>query len=304
MTIFAATTRVPEVTGDIERLGIGTATLIPGYSLGHAEPAMDAETLLQAAIGDGITYVDTAGAYGDAETRLGQRSDLLEQRGVRICTKVDPAKDITESLRASLERLRMRSVDTALLHSATVEQLTDESIVGPLIEARNRGLTKRIGASTYGVDAALAAIEQTWCDAVQVEHSILNQSVVPKVVGKKRSNQQLIVRSVLCKGLLTRRRHHSGIAEEHWEASSMLNELDTLVGCWGTDQLPTLAIRFALDTPLVDIVLVGLRSVPELQVAVDAVRRGPLAREQYKQLAAFDRSAERWTHPEQWQVRA
>jgi aryl-alcohol dehydrogenase-like predicted oxidoreductase len=64
--------------------------------------------------------------------------------------------------------------------------------------------------------------------------------------------------------------------------------------------LTTLAIRFALDTSALDIVLVGVSDRSELAVAVEAAGRRPLTPEQYAAVAAFDRSDAPWSHPERW----
>src|SRR5213078_5383804 len=67
----------------------------------------------------GITFFDTAPAYGDgaSETLLGRalRSDRAR---VTIATKVGPRDDPRRSLEASLRRLAMAYVDLIQLHEA------------------------------------------------------------------------------------------------------------------------------------------------------------------------------------------
>lgn len=270
-------------------LGIGTATFIPAYGLAPSGER-PGDTLLDAALRAGVTYVDTAADYGEGEASVGR----VRRGGVRVCTKV-PASAGDADVEASVHRLG-GPADTILVHSADTERLTSAPAVAALRRARDAGLTARIGASTYGADAANVALAQAWCDAVQVEYSILNQSVVRQLT-RRQPDQEVIVRSVLCKGLLTSRR---GQAPQL--AAPVADALDGLERCardWRRD-LAALAIRFALDTPGVDVVLVGVGSEAELATAVAAAASPALTPEQWQRVAAFDRSDVDVTHPERW----
>jgi aryl-alcohol dehydrogenase-like predicted oxidoreductase len=158
-------------------------------------------------------------------------------------------------------------------------------------------LARRTGASTYGVDNARTALAQAWCDVVQVEHSLVNPSVVAALSRAKQPGQEIVARSVLCKGLLTSYRHE--VAHLAADAEAWLTRLERLAVQWGFT-LAQLAIRFALDTPGIDVVLVGIASVADLDDAVATAARPPLAAWQLDELREFDRSHEDWTHPERW----
>jgi aryl-alcohol dehydrogenase-like predicted oxidoreductase len=131
----------------------------------------------------------------------------------------------------------------------------------------------------------------------QVEHSVINPVVVRAIALKRRQGQTIVVRSALAKGLLTSRRHDGASI-----AAALMETLDALESCareWDFS-LPELAIRFALDTPGVDVVVVGISSHEELQTALCASRRSPLTEAQYTALSRFERSAEDASHPERW----
>ena len=189
-----------------------------------------------------------------------------------------------------------------MLHSARAEDIRRPAVADRMAQMKRDGRAVRTGASTYGIDNACRTLEQSWGDAVQVEHSILNPSVVAALEHRKRPHQQIVVRSVLCKGLLTARRAHAALGDRR-----MATTLDDLEACalgWGFGSLAELAIRFALDTGAVDVVLVGIATRAELAVAMSAASRPPLDAAQRAALGAFDRSAEDWTHPERWTVPA
>ena len=279
-------------------LGIGTATFLPGY--GPTLHGLPGPALLTAAFDHGVRYVDTAAAYGDSEAALGEVAGEVRSLGVRVATKIQPAAHTVEACRtaldASLACLRLAEADTVLLHSAARSLITSPAVAEAWSGLREARVARHIGASTYGVADACTAVTSSWCDAVQVEFSIVNQAVVGALRGAASRPCEVIARSVLCKGLLTSSALALTLPND---ARGTLRVLEALGKRLRMD-LTTLAIRFALDTPGIDIVLVGVSNAAELDVAVRAWRRMPLSAEDYTEIAAFDRSSADWAHPERW----
>jgi len=279
-------------------LGIGTAVFLPRYGVsGTGLTAAEPEQLLLSAFSHGVRYVDTAAGYGTSESCLGRLSGLIESLAIRVCTKLAP-EQIPEGVNASLERLQADRIDTLLLHSASTEDLLDPELTGALEEARTRGLVRRLGASTYGIEDARLALDQHWCDVVQVECSILNPSVVDALGPVKRPEQEIVVRSVLAQGLLTGL-NRSKAVRLGTRADELTAELEKQALAWGMS-LEQLAVRFALDQPAVDVVLVGIGQMSELETAMAVLHFSPLGPERLRALERFDCSSEDWTHPETW----
>lgn len=278
-------------------LGLGTATFLSGYSLGSSEiGGGERESLIRAAVAKGIVYVDTAVAYGDAENSLGEIAGFLNDHKVRVCTKL-VLSDLSGGLESSLKRLGCALVDTVLLHSAKRAELVDGSVLRAFAEMRKNRQVTHTGASTYGVEDAIVAMEQPWCDVLQVEHSILNPSVVKAVVPLLRPGKELVVRSILCKGLLTERRRC--LPTSFSRIVAVVERLEGVAREWGYT-LPELAVRFALDTSGVNVVLVGVSNEGELEMALRARDREPLSPEQMEVLEKFDCSESDCVHPERW----
>jgi aryl-alcohol dehydrogenase-like predicted oxidoreductase len=294
------------VIGNAPLLGLGTATFARGYGIAATplEPSA-AATLLREAMEAGVRYLDTAADYGDSERIVGATADLIVAHGVRVCTKIAtraaarPA-ELEGAVRASLQRLHLPRLDTLMLHSADCAALGTPTVAGSMEALRAAKLAERVGASTYGVDAARAACGAPWCGAVQLEFSILNQSVLRRLAGLT-SGVEIVVRSVLCKGLLTDRRVDAPALTA--EIADTLGALGRVATEWG-GTLPELAIRFALDTPGIGVVLVGVSSREELATALRAQTRSPLPQELYARLVACDRSEAGVTHPERWSAGA
>jgi len=175
--------------------------------------------------------------------------------------------------------------------------ICDSVIPQALERLKQEGRTGRTGVSTYGLEDARLALAMPWCDVLQVEYSICNQSVGRAIVPEKRDGQELVVRSVLCKGLLTERRRYA--PDPLRQLNQTLDELERVADGWGYS-LPELAIRFAQDTPGIDVVLVGVSTHAELDLAWRVQQRASLSPDQMEILQRFDRSELDGVHPERW----
>lgn len=144
----------------------------------------------------GISYFDTAPAYGDgaSETNLGRALRGHGASQVVLGTKYRLAAGdltrlaaaITGSLHASLKRLGRDSVDLLQLHDPVFPDAADGySVAQMLNEAapalarlREAGLCRHIGLTGLGDTAALRAVlEAGVFDTVQLPYNLLNPSV-------------------------------------------------------------------------------------------------------------------------------
>lgn len=286
---------------DVNRLVLGTATFIDGYGIPGVRH--DPSGVAGAAIDAGVRAIDTAAIYGGAEEVIGQLA-ASRSLALRITTKVeamtqDDAPAITRKMLSSIDRLQGHCT-TMLLHNATGEQAAWPTVAEALIGMKASGHVSTIGASTYGLRAALAALRQPWCDVIQIEFSLLHQAVLRGARVERRPGQRIEVRSVLCKGLLTTRRHR--VPELLAPVAQTVDKLEGLAHAWGFS-LPQLALRFALDEPGVDAVVIGVSSHEELEEALAVTRTEPLSPARLIELQGLDRSECECVHPERWPSR-
>lgn len=132
---------------------------------------------LNRALDLGITYVDTAYAYGDgkSETRVGKVM-ATRRKEVWLATKIPDRKrdDFMRRLEGSLKRLQVDQVDVVHIHSlgnaddlAKVEA-PDGALKGAL-EARDQKMARFIGMTSHTDGAILAqAIERHDLDCTQM----------------------------------------------------------------------------------------------------------------------------------------
>jgi uncharacterized protein len=136
-----------------------------------------AAAILNRAIDSGITYLDTAFAYGDgeSETRVGQVM-ATRRKEVWLATKIpDRTRDgFLRRLEGSLKRLKTDHVDLVHIHSlghpddlAKIEA-PDGALKG-LMEAREQKMARFVGMTSHTDGEVMAkAIERHDLDCVQM----------------------------------------------------------------------------------------------------------------------------------------
>lgn len=207
---------------------------------------------------------------------------------------------VRSSLENSLRALRRDVLDIVQIHNATPEVIRRGEMADILIEARRKGKVRFLGASVYGEEAALEAIDAGCYDVLQVAYNVLDQRMARQVFpAAERADVGIIVRSALLKGALTAKAPWlpQELAELRRAAERAKN---ILAGAW--QSLPEAALRFCLSAPQVATVLVGVRTLEELRQALAAAEAGPLSAEMLARTPALALRDEPLLNPSYWPV--
>jgi aryl-alcohol dehydrogenase-like predicted oxidoreductase len=191
--------------------GVGSAPAFFGQGLSPRE----ALELMDAAWELGITYFDTADAYGGgrSETMIGE---WIRSRGVRptLTTKtfnpmsagadfgLSPER-IVRQLEGSLERLGVERVDLYLAHEFDPDVPLSETLAA-FEELRASGLIGAYGVSNFGAAQLRGAIAAGAPQAVQNSYSLLDRGDADEVLPLCAQHQvSYLVFSPLAGGWLT-----------------------------------------------------------------------------------------------------
>lgn len=184
------------------------------YPSGYDLPTdAEAEALLNGVLDLGITYIDTAPAYGVSEERIGK---FLAGRASEfvLSTKVGETFEEGRSshdfsaggVRASIDRSRRRLkrdvLDLVFIHAGRndLEVLENTEAVQTLSDLRSAGVVRKIGFSGYTTPALIKALG--WADALMLEYHLSDRSLEP-VIGEARSRGvDVIVKKGLASGTL------------------------------------------------------------------------------------------------------
>ncbi|MCX6432186.1 MAG: aldo/keto reductase [Actinobacteria bacterium] len=190
----------------MQSLVLGTAQWGDSYGVTNGAGRLG-DGVLASIVGEaraaGITGVDTAAGYGDAESRLRPWA-----REFRITTKVKGhgATSVQDQLDLSMGRLGVDSVETVLVHDwFAMDPGEHVRVAGQLREARDAGQTDRIGISAYSQEDLSSAWDVFGSlDAVQVPVNVLDRRLVGTELVRElvSAGAHIQARSVLLQGLL------------------------------------------------------------------------------------------------------
>ena len=289
---------VSEISLGTVELGLDYGIAAPGEKLRPPEQA--AAELLHFALDRGITLIDTARAYGSAESIIG-RALTGRRDAFVLASKVRPQPGEPEAIRRSVEQslheLRTDRIDLMLMHCVAGEIEPDPDTLGELIRQRDAGLIRFVGSSVYGPEAALAAIRCGAIDCIQVAYSPLDRRVEEAVLSEaRRLDVGVVLRSVLLKGALTERL--TQLPDALAPVKQCVSELAAIAG--GMQQLPQLAYRYVLSQEPPHTALVGTASQTELSAAIAAAEMGPPPADVLAAIRRVIIGDERWLNPGNW----
>lgn len=260
----------------IRKLGLGTAQFGLAYGVTNARgqvPAAEVAAIVAAAVAAGIDLFDTAAAYGESESVLGQ---ALASRGdLRIVSKLPAlaaerigAAEIDQcraAVQRSLALLQRPSLYGLLLHRPDdLRKPGAERLVALLEELKRAGTVTRIGVSAYDRAQIDLAADRLPLDAVQVPVNLLDQRLLQggTLDRLKARNVEVHARSAFLQGAL--------LAEPSSLPGHFAPHLERLRGVGvaaqraGLSRL-ALCLRFVLVQPAIDRVIVGVTGMAELQ---------------------------------------
>ncbi|MCR4334878.1 MAG: aldo/keto reductase [Patescibacteria group bacterium] len=296
----------------ISKIGLGTAEI--GFEYGIADRPLPNENesidLLKKAVELGINFFDTANYYGLSEERIG-KSGILKNPDIIVETKCAqflekgeyfPIAELEQKIRTqvqdSLSKLQINSLPILMIHGPNKEQIEKGELIEILQKFKKEGLIRFIGVSTRGEDAPLSAITSNFFDIIQVAYSILDQRMATRVfVEANKNNIGVVNRSVLLKGSLTPLREKLPKGLELLKSNA--DKANKIAISLGID-LPTLAIRFAIDNPLISTSLIGTNKKENLEKAVKTIEMGPLPTEIINELKKLAINDPKQVDPAQW----
>lgn len=167
----------------VSRLALGTVQFGLPYGIANHDGQVTysvAKTMLQLATAKGIDTLDTAIAYGESESCLGEAGT----QGFKLVTKLPAVPDehsdingwVREQAMASLSRLRVHSVYGLLLHCP--EQLLGadgEALFQALQDLKEAGLVQKIGVSIYAPSELDALLPRYRFDLVQAPLNLVDR---------------------------------------------------------------------------------------------------------------------------------
>lgn len=277
---------------EVTKLGYG-AMEVRGTRIWGGRPVEDseAESILNAVVDSGITFIDTANDYGKSEEYIGRylshrRSEfvLATKCGCTVVPKDEKTDDtphvwtrenLFRGLNESLERMKTDYVDVMQLHNPSVEQCEEGDLVAALQEMKELGKVRWIGISsthphleTY-IGWGVFDVFQIPYSGLEREHETLIQTAADAGAG------------VIVRGGVARGEPGAGLGNQDrwgvWEKAKLdelLEDGETRTG---------FLLRFTNTHPGMSTNIVGTKNHEHLRLNVEAAARGPLSPESYQE---------------------
>lgn len=286
---------------------LGTAKLgLPDYGIhGASKSPVDPRTLLTQAFERGVTKIDTAPRYGNAEQLIGDFHQTTQERfrvtskaeGLSPGSKQSPQK-LYESVMRSLDILGVECLDTLYLHQNEFKIISDAYVHEGLNALKEKKMVQKVGVSVYANEECSYAASSTIYDTVQLPVSILDSVMYEGFAKTQQSGVEFVARSVFLQGIVFRRDKILGNIRDGEAVVSYLHELDAICERYGMN-IGDVAIAYVRHCQALSGFIIGASSVEQIVSALDATQCA-MPSEMYREIFELSARPRAWTNPRNW----
>ncbi|MFD2598806.1 aldo/keto reductase [Sphingobacterium corticis] len=239
--------------------------------------------IVRRAFDGGITYYDTADIYdkGLNENLLGQAVQGFRQQ-VILATKVGnkwksndegldwcaSAEHILKEVDASLTRLKTDYIDLYQLHGGTIEDPFDEVVEAfeLLVKA---GKIRAYGISSIRPNVFLNYAEKSGISSNMMPYNILDRRPEEYFNAVENAQVDIVARGVLAQGLLINKPTKAYLHHTEAEVALAQRHIQRVADETGSTAT-SIALRYAISPPSVKRLVVGIRSMKQLDDVLKA----------------------------------
>ncbi len=277
------------------QLGLPYGILNGGETLSGEEVAR----ILDTAVSHGIDSIDTAIAYGQSESIIGETS----QNRFKIISKLPPLPlDVSNvfewvlaQVEASLSRLKCTSLDALLLHRP--QDLTEAygvELFAAISSLKIEKTIQRFGVSIYTPDELNGIIGTFDIDVVQAPLNVFDRRILGVIGQLSALNIEVHVRSVFLQGVLITKPEDRPQRFSQW--SEHFAMFDEWVNSSGMSAMAC-CLGFALQQPGIAKLVIGTTSATSLAEIMTSIPNSHL-----EVPAHLQSSIEQLIDPRVWSV--
>jgi len=264
----------------MNRLALGTAQFGLPYGIanqGGQVKRSAAKAMLQLAAANGIDTLDTAIAYGESETCLGE----VGTQGFKLVTKLPAVPDgcadvsdwVQEQVAASLARLGVNAVYGLLLHRP--EQLLEsngKTLYQALQGLKETGQVQKVGTSVYAPNELEMLFTRYRFDLVQAPFNLVDRRLHSSGWLQRLKGEcvEIHTRSAFLQGLLLM--PQDSIPKKFLPWCDLWRKWHDWLSHHAVSAVHA-CLAFPLSFPEIDHVIVGADSVSQLEQIITAATR-------------------------------
>lgn len=253
----------------MNKLILGTVQFGLDYGINNTDgvvPKNQVSEILDFASEMGVTTLDTAEAYGDAITIIGNYH-RKSNKAFSIINKIKSSDrsnfNLETYLKSSLSELHISRYDLLMFHSY-LDYKNNPHLFEDLRVAKSKGLTTNLGVSLYTNQELEWVLNDDQVDVIQLPFNLLdNDSVKGKLLRRAKANGKTIhVRSVFLQGLFFR-----CVSTFPEQLDSLKTHVNTLIDLTKEHDISmsNLALQYVLSKDYIDGVVIGVDSLDQLK---------------------------------------
>ena len=283
-----------------DKLILGTVQFGLSYGINNQNGKPDTDHVFQMldySINHGITELDTADAYGDAQEIIGKYHNQSNFT-FKINTKFRKSDiSLKEQFKFTCNSLNIENINVNNIHSfndfMNYPELSDE-----LKEIKHKGLINHIGISIYDNKEFLSAIESEFIDVIQFPYNLLdNRSHRSELISLAKSKgKKLHARSIFLQGLFFK-----NIDTITGSLKNLIPELHQIRKISENINVPiaALAFKYVYDTIEIDNILFGSENIEQLQNNLE-LKAYRIPKEAYMEINQIKVEDEELLYPKNW----
>jgi aryl-alcohol dehydrogenase-like predicted oxidoreductase len=249
------------------KLALGTAQFGMNYGITNKAGKIklaSASSIIQFARESGIDTIDTASAYGDSETLIGE----ISVTDFKCVSKLPPIP--RHQVQASLNKIRVSSLYALLIHRIEdIFSINGIKLLHSLYKMKSKGIIKKIGVSLYKSSEIEKLINFLEIDIIQIPLNIIDQRMIINGCVKKlfENNIEIHIRSIFLQGILLAKKENRPPMFNKWK------NLWKIWHEWLNDNNITAleaTVRFAHSINEISKAIVGIENKRQLQQIIIA----------------------------------
>lgn len=274
---------------EVTALGYGAMEL-RGAPRGRDITPDQAQTVLNAVLDQGITFIDTSIDYGQSEELIGRfiagrRSDFILASKCGCLVGAVPAppgernphvftrENIIAGVNQSLARMKTDYLDVLQFHASPSKQTLEEhDAIQTVLDLKREGKVRFIGMSST-LPNIEDHIDMGVFDAFQIPYSALQREHEDVITRAARAGSGIIIRGGVARGGPADDKQQQD-ALDLWQKAQLDDLLD------GISRMEFM-LRFTLSHPDLHTTIVGTINPHHLQDNLTAAQKGPLPPELY-----------------------
>lgn len=260
------------------KLVLGTVQFGINYGINnHQGKPSDSsiKSILDKAYTSGVSLLDTAEAYGDAQERIGLYHNKYGSK-FKIITKFSPSvkkfpHNISERVLNDIKILNIDSLYSYMFHSFNDFNDYFNKFEKDLYQLKEKGLIQKLGVSLYTNEEIEKVLEFDNIDLIQIPYNLLDNSnkrseILIKV---KQKGVEVHTRSAFLQGLFFK--PLSELKGNLILAKPYLSEIKKII-TKNNISIGELAINYCVGNKNIDNVIIGVDSVEQLNINLNWIK--------------------------------